>query len=90
VVLGKGFVYPNAGLDRLTSERNPDDEAVRMSKPEPTTGSAGQQNEAACRYLMRKVIAAAEDERKRIVRELHDQTGQALTLLIAGLAALEG
>jgi signal transduction histidine kinase len=39
---------------------------------------------------MRKVIAAAEDERKRIVRELHDQTGQALTLLIAGLAALEG
>lgn len=41
------------------------------------------------RLLLRRVIAAGEDERKRVARELHDQTGQTLTALIAGLSALE-
>jgi signal transduction histidine kinase len=39
--------------------------------------------------LLRKVLAVGEDERKRLARELHDQTGQDLTSLIAGLGALE-
>jgi signal transduction histidine kinase len=45
--------------------------------------------EAARQKLLRQVIAAEEEERKRVARELHDQTGQALTSLIAGLSALE-
>ena len=36
------------------------------------------------------VIAAQEEERKRIARELHDGTGQTLTSLLVGLRALEG
>ena len=51
--------------------------------------AALQQNEEVRQQLRRKVIAAAEEERKRVARELHDHTGQALTSLIAGLAALE-
>ena len=39
--------------------------------------------------LLRKVLGAAEAERKRLSRELHDETGQALTSVIAGLGALE-
>ena len=39
--------------------------------------------------LLRKVITAQEDERKRIARELHDGTGQALTSLLIGLRAME-
>lgn len=37
----------------------------------------------------RQVIAATEEERKRVARELHDQTGQALASVIAQLAVLE-
>jgi signal transduction histidine kinase len=47
------------------------------------------QKEAARQKLLRQVIAAEEEERRRVARELHDQTGQALTSLIAGLGALE-
>lgn len=47
------------------------------------------QKETARQQLLRKVISAGEEERKRIARELHDQTGQALTSQIAGLSALE-
>jgi signal transduction histidine kinase len=37
--------------------------------------------------LLEKVIVAQEEERKRIARELHDDTGQALTSLMIGLRA---
>lgn len=38
--------------------------------------------------LLKKVISAQEDERKRISRELHDETSQSLTSLILGLKYL--
>ena len=37
--------------------------------------------------LLDKVIVAQEEERKRIARELHDDTGQAITSLMIGLRA---
>jgi signal transduction histidine kinase len=39
--------------------------------------------------LLEQAITAQEDERKRIARELHDETSQALTSLIVGLKVLE-
>jgi signal transduction histidine kinase len=46
------------------------------------------QKEEARTHLLQKVIVAQEDERKRIARELHDETGQTLASLMMGLKCL--
>ena len=45
--------------------------------------------EEARQQLLARVISAQEEERKRIARELHDETGQALTSLMVGLKVTE-
>ena len=39
--------------------------------------------------LLHKVISAQEDERKRVARELHDETSQLLATLMVGLKVIE-
>lgn len=46
-----------------------------------------EESEARRRELLRKVIAAQEDERRRVARELHDATSQELAALVVGLEA---
>jgi signal transduction histidine kinase len=45
--------------------------------------------ERVSRDAVRRVIEAQELERKRLARELHDETGQALTSILLGLKSLE-
>jgi signal transduction histidine kinase len=47
------------------------------------------EREEARSQLLRKVITAQEDERKRIARELHDETSQGLAVLAMGIEAAQ-
>lgn len=46
--------------------------------------------EEAIQRLAKRIVAAQEDERQRISRELHDEAGQALTALKIGLEIIQG
>jgi signal transduction histidine kinase len=46
-------------------------------------------SERVARDSMRRVVAGQELERQRLARELHDETGQALTSILLGLKGVE-
>jgi signal transduction histidine kinase len=66
----------NAELERRVEERTRELEALarELRKRDEARG-----------WLLKKVISAQEDERKRLARDLHDETSQTLSALAMGL-----
>ncbi len=60
-----------------------------MSSGFQMAAEARKEKENIRREFLQKIISSQENERKRIARELHDQTGQSLTSLSIGLNLLE-
>ena len=65
---------------------------ARAARRRPDAGAGTErlrERDADRGQLLRKVITAQEDERKRIARELHDETTQSLAVLAMGLEAAQ-
>lgn len=75
--------WANDEIGNLADAFNAMTEALRKAAQE-----RAERDSLRAQYIS-GVIAAQEEERKRVARELHDGTGQLMTSLLAGLTALE-
>jgi two-component system, NarL family, sensor histidine kinase DevS len=76
--------------DKLGATPSFTDEDVRLTESLATRAAvAVELSQRASRDAVRRVVEAQELERTRLARELHDETGQALTSILLGLKSLE-
>jgi signal transduction histidine kinase len=76
--------------DKLGGDPRFSDEDLRLTETfAPRVATAVDLSERVARDALRRVISAQELERRRLARELHDETGQALTSILLGLKGIE-
>jgi len=77
-------------VDRLGADPRFSDEDLRLAEVFASRAAVAVEMSArVARDALRRVVAAQELERRRLSRELHDETGQTLTSVLLGLKAIE-
>jgi signal transduction histidine kinase len=76
-------------VDRVGPDPRFSDEDLRLAEVFAARAAvAVEMSERVARDALRRVVAAQELERRRLSRELHDETGQTLTSVLLGLNAI--
>ena len=79
-----------AAHDKLGEDARFTDNDLRLAETFATRAAvAVDLSERIARDALRRVVEAQELERRRLSRELHDETGQALTSILLGLRSLD-
>src|SRR5205085_11084969 len=75
--------------DKLADEARFSDEDLRLAEIFAARAAvAVDLSQRVARDTVRRVVEAQEQERSRLARELHDETGQALTSILLGLKSI--